>query len=86
MKDVEARRDGRVRVGQGTLYEAIHRLVESGWIRSCAAPKASSTDPRRRYYRLTVKGRDVLRAESQRLAELVEYAASRDLVRRGLSG
>jgi DNA-binding PadR family transcriptional regulator len=82
MKEIEARSEGRVRIGPGTLYEAIHRLVESGWIRPCPAPPSEGADSRRRHYRLSARGRAVLKAESQRLAELVEHAASRGLVQR----
>jgi len=82
MKDVEARSEGRVRIGPGTLYEAIHRLVGSGWIVPCPPPSSEDVDPRRRHYRLSAPGRRVLEAESQRLSELVDYAASRGLVQR----
>jgi DNA-binding PadR family transcriptional regulator len=80
MKDVEERSGGRVRIGPGTLYEAIHRLAETGLIEECAS---SGGDERRRCYRLTSRGRRTLEAESDRLAEVVAYATAKRLVHRG---
>ena len=65
----------------GTLYAAIKRLRDEGWIEVADAPAGASTgDPRRRYYRLTELGRKVLRAESDRLAQLVRLAEEKNLV------
>ena len=72
IKDVEARTGGRLELEAGTLYAAIKRLCDDGLIAAAAAPEG--TDSRRRYYALTEFGRSVLRAESERLAELVGYA------------
>ena len=81
MKEVEVRSDGRVRIGPGTLYEAIHRLVKNGLIEeSSERPDAKLDDQRRRYYRLTQMGRGVLAAESDRLAALVGFARTKNLV------
>lgn len=83
MKEVEDRSGGRVRIGPGTLYEAIHRLVGTGLIEESGdRPDAEMDDQRRRYYRLTDLGSQVLRAESQRLAELVGFARTKKLVRK----
>ena len=84
MKEVETRSDGKVRIGPGTLYEAIQRLVKNGLIEeSSERPDAELDDQRRRYYRLTDLGRGVLRAEAERLANLVGFARSKDLVDEG---
>lgn len=72
IKEVERRTAGRIELEAGTLYGAIKRLREDGWIEDVEAPEGA--DRRRRYYTLTRLGRDVLRAESERLAELVEMA------------
>jgi DNA-binding PadR family transcriptional regulator len=82
MKEVEVRSEGKVRIGPGTLYEAIHRLVKNGLIEeSSERPDAKLDDQRRRYYRLTQLGRGVLAAESERLAALVGFARTKDLVK-----
>jgi DNA-binding PadR family transcriptional regulator len=72
IKDVEARTGGRLVLEAGTLYAAIKRLRDDGLLVEGPAPR--DTDARRRYYALSPLGRDVLRAESERLAELVELA------------
>jgi len=48
-------------VGEGTLYPALHRMDEAGWIRSEWAP--SDHNRRARYYRITAKGRRQLEDE-----------------------
>ena len=72
IKDVEARTEGRLELEAGTLYAAIKRLRDDGLIEEADRPDGA--DARRRYYGLTDLGRRVLRAESERLAELVEMA------------
>jgi len=75
MKEVEERSRHRVRIGPGTRYEAIHRLEDGGLIEECdERPDPELDDQRRRYYRLTGFGREVLRAETERLAEVVGFA------------
>ena len=72
IKDVEERTRGRLELEAGTLYAAIKRLRDERLIAETEAPP--DTDQRRRYYALTAAGRAVLRAESERLSELVDYA------------
>lgn len=72
IKDVEARTDGRVVLEAGTLYAAIKRLRDDGLIAERDGP--ADADARRRYYGLTDLGDAVVRAESRRLEELVEFA------------
>lgn len=72
IKDVAERTDGRLELEAGTLYAAVKRLRDEGLIEERPAP--AGTDARRRYYGITREGRRVLRAESKRLAELVELA------------
>lgn len=77
LQDVEVRTAGQVRLSAGTLYRSIQRLLEGGLLeelRERERPAPERDDERRRYYRLTSFGRDVARAEAQRLAGLVELA------------
>ncbi len=82
---VEARTEGRVRLGSGTLYEAVARLVDAGHIEEVEAPSSepSSGGPPRRFYALTADGRAALADEVRRLDSLVSYAKARDLLSRG---
>ena len=81
IKDVEARTGGRVRMGPGTLYGAVKRMLEEGLIEeSDERPDAALDDERRRYYRLTAFGRRVAAAEAERLSGLVAAARARNLL------
>ena len=83
MRDVEARSDGEVRLAPGTLYGAIKRMLEQGVVEETdERPAPDEDDGRRRYYRLTRFGLEVLRAEAARLDRLVEAARSKKLVAR----
>lgn len=80
LKEVEARSNGKVRLSTGTLYAVIKRLLSGGLIEETQAPpEIESSDARRRYYALTPAGRDVARAEAERMAELVALAAIKNL-------
>lgn len=72
IKDVSERTGDRLELEAGTLYAAIRRLRQDGLLEETAAPPEA--DARRRYYEITPLGRDVLRAESERLDELVSLA------------
>ena len=77
MLEVKERTGGRMRLGPGTLYGAIKRLKEGGVIEeSGQRPDPEADDERRRYYRLTGFGGEVLAAEVERLDGLV-WAARR---------
>lgn len=81
MKEVAARTEGKVRLGPGTLYGSIKRLIEEGLIEeSDARPDPALDDERRRYYRLTDFGQRVTIAETRRLAHLVGMARARKLL------
>jgi DNA-binding PadR family transcriptional regulator len=83
MKNVIATTEGRVRMGPGTLYGTIKRLIASGWIEeSDERPDWELDDERRRYYRLTELGGRVARAEVQRLSKTVNLASAKRLVNR----
>ena len=81
MRVVKEATEGRKILGPGTLYGAIKRLQRANFIvESDYRPDPVIDDARRRYYELTELGRRVLVAESQRLAEMVEYARRKDLL------
>ncbi len=73
MKDVEAITGGGMRLGPGTLYGALRRLLEGGLVEE-AGERCAEGDERRRYYRITGAGRQVLAAETARLQRLVAFA------------
>ena len=75
MQEVKERSEGQVRLGPGTLYGAIKRLLSNGLIQEVGErPDAALGDERRRYYRLTHFGLRVAQAEAQRLSQLVRLA------------
>ena len=81
MKTVETATDRKVKLGPGTLYGILKRLLESGWIvETPEQADPASTDERRRYYRLTGVGQRAASAEASRLAALVETARGRGLL------
>jgi DNA-binding PadR family transcriptional regulator len=81
MQDVASRTGGKVRLSAGTLYSSIRRMLEQGLIQELAeSPDPSSTDERRRYYRLTRAGRRAAVAEVERLNSLVRQARATGLV------
>ena len=72
---------GRVTMGTGTLYGSIKRMLADAVIEeSGQRPAPELDDDRRRYYRLTAQGRQVLEAELQRYARVVAVARRRDLL------
>jgi DNA-binding PadR family transcriptional regulator len=80
MRDIEERTDGIVRVGPGMLYGSVKWLLADGFIEEAPArPKAARADEdeRRRYYRLSASGRNLLKAEAARLETAVGLARSR---------
>ena len=83
MKQVEAESQGKVKMGPGTLYGSLGRMIEAGLIRETGKkvdPKMD--DERRRYYRITEFGEAVARAEARRLAGLVRLARASGFVTR----
>ncbi len=81
LQEVDARSDGAVRMGTGTLYSAVKRLRAQGLIE-----EAATDDPegRRRSYALTRLGRLVLREEARRLSALVDVARRKAVLEGGL--
>jgi DNA-binding PadR family transcriptional regulator len=72
--DVERLSDGTVKVGAGTLYGSIKRMLADGLIQEAEErrPDPRLDDQRRRYYRLTGLGERVADAELRRLATLLQ--------------
>lgn len=76
MQEIARQSDGKYKLGPGTLYDNLQKLIERDWVQELGHRPADD-DPRRRYYRLTAAGRGVLAAETARLAEVVREARSR---------
>ena len=80
MKDVEQQTAGRLKLGPGTLYGTIKRLLAADLIVEIdERPDPDLDDERRRYYRLTGAGRQLARQENQRLAQAVKAAHLKQL-------
>jgi DNA-binding PadR family transcriptional regulator len=80
IQDIADRTAGGVRLGAGTLYRTIQRLLEDGLIVELEdRPDPEEDDERRRYYRISSFGRAVARAEADRLADLVKLARASGL-------
>ena len=77
-QEVEALTDGAVRMGPGTLYGSIQRMLAAGLIEETEG----DDDRARRYYRATPLGRRVLQRELERLARVVDHARDRRLLPR----
>ena len=78
MQDVLERSGGKVRLWPATLYGSLKRLIEKGLIAEAGErPAPEFDDARRRYYKLTPLGRQVLDLESQRLKDLVRVLDAR---------
>ena len=81
MQDVAARTGSKVQLSAGTLYSSIRRMLEQGLIEELAkSPDPSSTDERRRYYRITRFGKRAAAAEVARLSAMVQQARATGLV------
>jgi DNA-binding PadR family transcriptional regulator len=81
MQEVDERTEGKVRLGPGTLYGSIKRMLSSGLVEEAdERPDPEMDDERRRYYRLTDFGYRVATAEAQRLERLVRSARTKKLL------
>jgi DNA-binding PadR family transcriptional regulator len=74
LKDVEQMSDGRVRLSTGTLYGALRRLLDDGWIQRV---EQKDTSRGKQAYRLTARGRRNLQLEVDRMKHLTRLASLR---------
>jgi DNA-binding PadR family transcriptional regulator len=74
MLEIARQTEGRHKIGPGTLYDNLKKLLDWKLVEESARRPAEDDDPRRRYYRLTAGGRAVLSAEITRLEQLVREA------------
>ena len=80
MQQVAADSGDAIRLGPGTLYGALARLLEYGFIKEVESGiDPALDDSRRRYYRLTAAGRTAAASEADRLAAVVKVARARQL-------
>jgi DNA-binding PadR family transcriptional regulator len=81
MSEVANNTSGRVKMGPGTLYGTIKRLLDGGLLEeSNRRPDPSLDDERRRYYRLTSLGQRVLKAEARRYEQVTQLARGKRLL------
>lgn len=84
MQDIAERTGGSLRIGAGTLYRSIQRMLEQGLIAELRhRPAPEEDDERRRYYRITPFGTAVAKAEARRLAQMLRLARARGLAPEG---
>lgn len=80
MKQVERESHGKVKMGPGTLYGSIGRMMSAGFIREAEKRvDPAMSDERRIYYALTALGRRALAAELERYREVVAVASEKQL-------
>ncbi len=86
VKEIETRTGGEIRLEPGNLYRYVQRLVDAGMVQpterrsvddSREAGEANRSSERRRYYCVTLLGREVLKADAIRMRSLVAAAESR---------
>ena len=73
MQEVARQSEGRYKLGPGTLYDNLQKLMTQGLVDE-ASRRSANDDPRRRYYRLTSFGRRLLLTEVARLEGVVREA------------
>jgi DNA-binding PadR family transcriptional regulator len=73
MQEIGRQSEGKYKVGPGTLYDNLKKLMSQGLVEE-TGKRPAADDPRRRYYRLKALGRGVLAAEVERLDGVVQEA------------
>jgi len=82
IREVDARTGGLIVLRTGTLYTVLKRLLEHELVEeSDVRPHPEEDDERRRYYRVTPFGREVMQAEAQRLESLVALARDKRVLK-----
>jgi DNA-binding PadR family transcriptional regulator len=79
MQQAGSRSGGSIRLGPGTLYGAIKRMIRAAWIET-SEPDSGDDVRRRCYYRLTRAGRRAAAAAAKQMADTVNIAAERGLI------
>ena len=79
LRDIEKRTGGEIRLTASTLYAAIKRLLDAGLVAEVEAPEETGGAPRR-CYRIRKAGRELARAEAERLARAVSMARDKRLL------
>ncbi len=80
MKQVRRDSQDKVKMGNGTLYGSIKRMLADGLIEE-AGDQAGDDDTRRKYYKLTRLGRKALDAEMKRYIDTVQVIKGYELIR-----
>ena len=75
IKEVEAISAGRVVLAAGTLYSALRRMLEDGWIERLEDDDSSGDSRERKLYSLSDLGRRIFELETKRLQRLVRLTA-----------
>ena len=70
MQEVQRQSEGKYKLGPGTLYDNLQKLMDRGLVEELGR-RPEDDDPRRRYYKLSSLGRGVLTAEIARLDDVV---------------
>lgn len=79
MKEIGRQSEGSLSPGTGSLYAALDRLMDDGLIVESPDRPGPSEDQRRKYYRITEAGREMVRAEAARMLKVLEVAADKAL-------
>lgn len=77
--------EGRSDLRTGTVYAALARLQEQGWVAE-VQPPPDDGDARRRYYGVTPPGLEIARAEAARLVDVLGMARRKDLITDPVNG
>lgn len=72
MQQTKELSNDRVKIGSGTMYTAVSKMIKKGWIKD--SDIANEQDDRRRTYEITQEGIEVLHFEIERLKELIKSA------------
>jgi DNA-binding PadR family transcriptional regulator len=78
IKEVEAMSDQRVILATGTLYSALRRMLDDGWITRVNEKSSDDGARERKLYRLTELGQRILQAETKRIQKLAALTRLRD--------
>jgi DNA-binding PadR family transcriptional regulator len=74
-------RGAGVHVGPGTIYGALYRMQESGWIKEAQAERARGPSGQRQRYALTPAGQDALRADARRVIRAADLIRNHSILR-----